>query len=214
MKISEKSLELNVGTELLNRFRDSWGLRKAYLRGLTQHEERQQGVDFFAQLSPAARIFAFQFKAPKGRHDRVPYRFTLMREQHETLHALAQAWPNDVLYVLPFYASHQKLQRHVPMLLQDTWCLAIASMAPSVVFGTNKTKVVRCSPGVAAVNPEYRLQRVWDVKITPEAGIPAEEFASWYRRLHDREARSVKASKGRNPWIVRGLRVVIIESDE
>ena len=42
-------------------------MHKAYLRGLTQTEERQEGVDFFAELSPATRIFAFQFKAPKGR---------------------------------------------------------------------------------------------------------------------------------------------------
>jgi hypothetical protein len=83
MKVSEKSLELNVGAELLNLLRGPWGMPKAYLRGLTQREERQQGVDFFAQLNPATRIFAFQFKAPKGRYDGTPYRYTLVREQHD-----------------------------------------------------------------------------------------------------------------------------------
>jgi hypothetical protein len=69
MKVSEKSLELNVGAELLAMMRGPWGMPKAYLRGLTQREEKQQGVDFFVQLGPNARIFAFQFKAPKGRQE-------------------------------------------------------------------------------------------------------------------------------------------------
>lgn len=51
MKVSEKSLELNVGAELLGLLRGPWGLSKAYLRGLTQEEENQEGVDFFVQLS-------------------------------------------------------------------------------------------------------------------------------------------------------------------
>jgi len=66
LKVSEKSLELNVGAELLALLRNSWGAPKAYLRGLTQREEKQEGVDFFVQLDPATRVFAFQFKAPKG----------------------------------------------------------------------------------------------------------------------------------------------------
>src|ERR1700692_4076341 len=36
MKVSEKSLELNVAAELLALLRNGWGLQKAYLRGLTQ----------------------------------------------------------------------------------------------------------------------------------------------------------------------------------
>ena len=160
MKISEKSLELNVGAELLNVLRGSWGMKKAYLRGLTQREERQEGVDFFAQLSPTARIFAFQFKAPKGQNDQIPYRFTLVGKQHEPLHALAlQASLPAVFYGLPFYASHKKLQCHVPNLIQDTWLLPIAPMVPSQVFGTNKTKVVHCHPGIAVVNPDARTDR-------------------------------------------------------
>ena len=212
MKISEKSLELNLGTELLNLLRSKWP--KAYLRGLTQREERQEGVDFFAQLSPTARIFAFQFKAPKGQNDQIPYRFTLVGTQHTPLHALAQESPNGVFYVLPFYASHKKLQCHVPTLIQDTWLLPIAPMAPSQVFGTNKTKVVHCRPGIAVVNPEYQLQHVSDMTLSPRAGISAQNFASWYMDLRGHGARSVARSQRMSPWVVRGLRVAIIESDE
>jgi hypothetical protein len=40
MKISEKSLEVNVGAEVLYLLREAWGMPKAYLRGLTQGEEK------------------------------------------------------------------------------------------------------------------------------------------------------------------------------
>jgi hypothetical protein len=149
MKVSEKSLELNVGSELLGMIRGSWGMPKAYLRGLTQREEKQEGVDFFMQLSPTARIFAFQFKAPKGRKEGTPYRYTLVSEQHELLHALAVTSPGSVYYVLPFYVTHTKLRRDVPNLIQDTWLLPISPMRTSDVFGGQKTKTIRCQSGAA-----------------------------------------------------------------
>jgi hypothetical protein len=49
MKVSEKSLELNLGAEVLGLLRGAWGMPKAYLRRLTQREEKQQGVDFFGR---------------------------------------------------------------------------------------------------------------------------------------------------------------------
>ena len=80
-KVSEKSLELNVGAELLNVMRRRWRMPKTYLRGLTQAEEHDEGVDFFVMLPRSTRIFAFQFKAPKGQGgDITPYRFTIQRD--------------------------------------------------------------------------------------------------------------------------------------
>lgn len=49
MKVSEKSPELNVGGELLGLLRGAWGMPKACLRGPTQREEKQQGIDFFGR---------------------------------------------------------------------------------------------------------------------------------------------------------------------
>ena len=128
MRVSEKSLELNVGAEVLMLLRGPWGMRKAYLRGLTQREEHQEGVDFIAQLGPRTRIFAFQFKAPKGRREGEPYRFTIQRRQHEKLSELAGGYTGNVFYVLPYYVSPDKLQDDVPNLLSDTWLLEVGSM--------------------------------------------------------------------------------------
>lgn len=212
MKVSEKSLELNVGAELLAMLRGPWAMPKAYLRGLTQREEKQEGVDFFLQLSPTARIFAFQFKAPKGREDGPPYRYTLVSEQHELLHTLAVTSPGSVYYVLPFYVTHAKLRRDVPSLIQDTWLLPIAQMATPDVFSGQKTKTIRCAHGVATVNPEYRLQHIAETRIPAQAGVPAEQFASWYLRVRKAHIQAAQ-TKRRNPWLVRGLRIAIVESD-
>ncbi len=48
MRVSEKSLELNLGAELLDLIRNQWGMPKAYLRGLTQKEEGREGINLFA----------------------------------------------------------------------------------------------------------------------------------------------------------------------
>lgn len=207
MKVSEKSLELNIGAELLGFLHTSWGMPKAYLRGLTQREESEQGVDFFAQLSPAATIMAFQFKAPKGRTDGNEYRYTLVSKQHNLLYDLAQKSPGSVFYVFPFYVTPTKLHRDVPDLAQDTWLLRVDSMPTATVFNGQRTKVVRCSPGVATINPQYPLVKL--SKALPEGlvGMSAQAFASWYARMRvvDRE------QNHRNPWLVRGLRIVVIE---
>jgi len=207
-KISEKSLELNVGAELLATLRGVWGMPKAYLRGLTQREEKDWGVDFFVELAPTTRIFAFQFKAPKGQVDDPPYRYRLSNDQHGVLHTLALTSPDSVYYVLPFYVTHEKLARDVPFLVQDTWLLPVAPMLPANVFGGKATKIIRCEGGVAHVNPKYPLQSLRHNEGNPSAGVPAREFAAWYRRL--RSAAVAENRTRRSPWLVRGLLVAIV----
>lgn len=153
MKVSEKALELNLGAELLGILRNSWGMSKAYLRGLTQREESQEGVDFFVQLDPTTRLFAFQFKTPRGIADVTPYRYTLMRHQHDLLFQLGQLSPGSVFYVFPFYATVAKLHQDVPHLVDDTWLLNVEDMPTLAVFGGTQSKIVRCWPGHATVNP-------------------------------------------------------------
>lgn len=210
MKVSEKSLELNVGAELLNRMRCFWGMRKAYLRGLTQREEHQEGVDFFAEMPSSTRVFAFQFKAPKGQWgDRIPYRFTIQRKQHDKLSALASVCPAGVFYVLPFYVLPVKLQCDLPHLLRDTWFLRVAGMPTSKLFGSNRTKTLRCQPGLASINPNYEMVRASQMELSPDAGIPVRQFAEWYTDLHDPSDELER----RSPWLVRGLRVAIVQPD-
>lgn len=210
MKVSEKSLELNVGAELLAHLRGPMKMQKAYLRGLTQREEKRSGVDFFANLPGDVRIFAFQFKAPRGPEDGLPYRFTLNRDQHRALHQLAVQAPNAIFYVLPFYVLTDKLERDVPCLAQDTWLLPVALMDVPAVFARQKTKRVHCYPGVTCVNPEYEMKNLLDATLSWEDGIEPGYFAGWYQELrrHGQESDSNKSRM--SPMIVRGLRVALI----
>ena len=208
MKVSEKSLELNVGAELLALLRGPWGMPKAYLRGLTQREESQEGADFFAQLPSSTRIYAFQFKAPKGRLEGEPYRFTIQRRQHEKLRALTGGPPGGVYYVLPFYVSPVKLEGDVPHLLGDTWFLKVGGMRATDVFGPYQSRTMHCEQGVARVNPEYVLHRGSEME--PDAGIPVGRFAEWYAGLRDGDDELMGRRARRSPWLVRGLRVAVV----
>jgi hypothetical protein len=207
LKVSEKSLELNVGAELLALVRNSWGAPKAYLRGLTQREEKQEGVDFFVQLDPATRVFAFQFKAPKGSADAAPYRYTLRRLQHQLLFNLAKFSPGSVFYVFPYYVTAAKLHQDVPDLVKDTWLLDIAQMPTVPLFGTSATKTIRCDGGLAVVNPQYEMRPLREM--SPPHGVPAQRFAVWYGRFREIAAHLTDQTRRRDPWLARGLRVVI-----
>jgi hypothetical protein len=92
MKVSEESLEFERQSRAARRVPRQLGSAEGIPAGLTQREEKQEGVDFFLQLDPATRLFAFQFKAPKGKAESRPYRYTLVREQHELLFGLSQAF--------------------------------------------------------------------------------------------------------------------------
>lgn len=205
MRVSEKSLELNVGAEILGLLRSQLGMPKAYLRGLTQGEERQEGVDFFAELDSATKIFAFQFKRPKGQFELAPYAYTLKREQHVELFRLAEDWPGSTFYVFPFYVTPEKLRQNVPNLAQDTWLLDVADVPTAQVFNGQKTKTIYCEAGLARVNPEYKTFGLGDTRRIE--GIPVQAFAKWYtlfRELHDEEMGR------RDSWLARGLRVAIV----
>lgn len=211
MKVSEKSLELNIGAELLALLRGQMKMPKSYLRGLTQKEESECGVDFFVQLPPTVRIFAFQFKRPLGRSDSLPYKFTLSRKQHKMLHELARYYVGAVHYVLPFYASTQKLVRDLPTLSQDTWLLPVAPLDVFTVFADQNTKRIQCRPGTVSVNPEYEMKNLAKIALSWEDGIYPDRFAEWYRELRSRDYDNFTR---RSPQIVRGLRVTIVERDE
>lgn len=211
-KVSEKSLELNIGAELLGLMRGPWGMPKAYLRGLTQREENDEGADAIAELPAGTRLFAFQFKAPKASKERQegePYRFTIRRPQHEKLAALAGPSAGNVFYVLPYYLRPAKLQRYVPNLLLDTWFLPVGAMRGTDLFGQFETRTVRCERGLASINPDYALRRAEELE--PGEGIPAETFSNWYEDLHAQTIKKEIRGERKDPWLVRGLRVVIVQ---
>lgn len=218
MKVSEKSLELNIGAEILNHLRALPGMRKAYLRGLTQAEEAQEGVDFFAHLDPATTLVAFQFKAPRGRTEGTSYKYTLMKYQHDVLYRLAKANPRSVFYAFPFFLTPGKLSAVSPNLLSETWFLDAGKMDPKTLFGTHESRTITCRAGTAKVNPEFALHRLDALEMSASSAVKVRAFASWYKdfRQQGTTHRSTKHGelKWRNAWITRGLRCAIVPPDK
>ena len=111
-----------------------------------------------------------------------------------------------------------KLQKDVPQLMSDTWILNVTGMPTDQIFhGTQKTRTVSCTPGSASINPEYSLQRLADLaRPDSQQGIPVEKFAAWYDSLGQfvrRLRREVHLEERRSPWLVRGLRLVVVGGD-
>lgn len=215
MRVSEKSLELNVGAELLSVLRGRLGMPKAYLRGLTQAEERREGVDIFVQLDPRTRVFAFQFKAPKGDADTCPYRFILRRDQHDLLFGLSRLAPRSTFYVLPFYRTAAKLHADLPDLASDTWLADVSIMRAQDIFGTFQTRTAVCHRGVLAVNPEYALRSLADIRHADDqqiigAGIPITTFGEWYTEINRRGGFD---AYGYQRWLLQGIRLVFVYPD-
>ena len=210
MKVSEKSLELNVGAELLARLRGPLNMQKAYLRGLTQREEHRSGADFFARLPDSSRVFAFQFKAPRGPADGPPYTYTLSRQQHNSLRSLAVQDPGAVYYVFPFYVCTDKLVQDVPNLARDTWLLPVAGLDTPAVFGGQRTKRVRCYQGLAIASPEYPMKNLAELALSREQGIRPGRFSDWYRQLRLHASELADSPTRMNPQIARALRVMIV----
>ena len=209
-KVPEKTLELNVGAELLTRLRGPMGMSQSYLRGLTQLEESQYGVDFFARLPDTSRVFAFQFKAPKRAQDYPPYTFLLRRDQHEMLYDLSQQYPDAVHYVLPFYVGIGKLEHDVPNLSRDTWLLPASAFDAIALFANQATKTIKCSSGIARFNPSSEMVNLSDFMLTWKNGVHPRPFADWYAQHLSKGKRRDDHKHRRNPHLVRGLRISIV----
>jgi len=193
---------------------------KFFLRGLTQTEERQEGVDIFAQMDPRTKVFAFQFKAPKAQsawpfcisnnscqtpcQARMPYRYGIQIDQHSALLRLAGIVPNSVFYVLPYYCCPPALWRDCPNLLRNTLFLPVYGMQTQQVFGPYRSRTVVCQNNTARINPEFQMIHSHELfEHVHEGGIAIERFIEWYeffQGLRNEEGR-------RNPWLTRGLRL-------
>jgi hypothetical protein len=124
------------------------------------------------------------------------------------LYQLSSLSPNGVFYVFPYYVTFQKLQQQVPNLMLDTWLLNINQMPTAQAFGTAQSRTIQCNGPNAVINPEYKLERLHDMRIDPNNAVPARRFAEWYGQFRNLRG---QAEERRDPWLVRGLRVVIIQ---
>ena len=81
-----------------------------------------------------------------------------------------------------------------------------------------KTKTIECSGNTAKVNPTYELENLLRATRAQTAGAPAlvregapaRVFDEWYQH-HRLVGRG--RGKRRNPWLVRGLSLAVVEPE-
>ena len=134
-QVSEKTLELNIASELLQLIRGMAGCSRAFWIGLKQDQEARVGIDELIQNVPRGYHLALQFKSPRPTPRNIaPYRFTINDRQNNNLLRLARTRPNAVYYVFPHYNTLQRIGTTAPTLLADTWLLQVydlTGLAPS-----------------------------------------------------------------------------------
>ena len=111
MKVSEKSLELNVGAELLTRMRGPLNMPKAYLRGLTQAGGTQDRSGLLRSAAGRHPNICVSVQGTQRPSDDLPYTFTLGRDQHSSLNNLAVQEPGAVYYVSVFQYGDEPERR-------------------------------------------------------------------------------------------------------
>ena len=128
-EVSEKSLELNVCAEFLHLIRSWPGCDRALWHGLTQAEERDQGLDEMIKNVGSGVSVMLQFKAPwaSSQPDHL-YKFSINEKQHEALESMANQYPDSVYYVFPLYSKWSKANQHAPNLARDTWLVPVSSV--------------------------------------------------------------------------------------
>ena len=200
IKVSEKSLELNVGAELLECVRSWPGCQKALWVGLTQAQESVWGLDERIRNTPKGVSLMLQFKAPHPRSAAVDhYKFSINVRQHQVLLKLAVRFPDDVHYVFPLYDNWSKADLHAPCLALDTWLIPVSSMPSSLrklqpksanssrmlyvrregAHVTARTRSGECASKVVSVRDYCAQGRKRQLASPGTIGIPALQLQEW-----------------------------------
>jgi hypothetical protein len=124
-QVSEKTLELNVCTELLNAIREWSGCERAFWLGMKQFEEASSGLDELLANLPPGRFLGLQFKSPyPSRPDINPYRYSLNELQQSNLMSLSSGG-RAVYYVFPNFNTLARLTSVAPNLLLHTYIVPV-----------------------------------------------------------------------------------------
>ena len=156
LRVSEKTLELNICAEVLQVIRQIPGCGGAFWIGMKQDQEARLGLDELIHNLPTGMHLALQFKAPRSEpREQIPYRFTINDRQNNNLLRLASNRPDAVYYVFPHYNTFTKMRSYSPDLLRDTYLMKVDDLrvlsASSNRLGTHK---VETYPPIVVVESE------------------------------------------------------------
>lgn len=136
MKISEKTLELNICAQMHSVVAPK---QRLLWFGLTQRQEARWGFDACTKLG--GRLLVFQFKASNHVLRNGARKFQLDHVQLTKLQGLAGSYMRSVFYAFPLVGNTRELAKS-KSLLHDTWLLDLAPL-PAIPTPTKKDKTPR-----------------------------------------------------------------------
>lgn len=200
-RVSEKTLELNITTEIINLFRSLPNCKKAIWMGMKQKQEARIGIDELILNVPKGVHLALQFKSPRGKpKDGPDYKFSINDNQNNNLLRLARNKPESVHYVFPAYNSFDKLKNFSPKFLSETFfvkAIDLNSLTPSqsgrhtIIIQTNPPLI---RPSVALVFSEPKLIKLLNIedivisyaeKINSDVLLTSQELLNWFNYLFE-----------------------------
>lgn len=169
---------------------------------MTQQQERRTGLDETMQNAPGNSLM-LQFKAPHATSTDDHYKFSINRQQHETLKELVKGHPRAAYYVLPLYSKWRKILDHSPNLTKDTWLVPVScvSLNPprsqnsyQIDLRLNKGRIDLSGPNLqitcAAINARSYCIDAQDQSLNPrEVGIPVEMLIEEVEKWRDSRLR-------------------------
>ncbi len=203
--VSEKTLEVNVCSDLLGRIRLLRGCKRAFWMGMKQKQEAMNGIDELILNVPAGVHLALQFKAPRPTPpDGHPFYFTINERQHGHLHRLAMTRPRAVHYVFPHYNTFTSMRKVSPGLLTQTYFLSVADvgrLAPAsnkygrhTVESFPPTAVIHSDPMELELEPAARVVEGILADGPTDALLDHEKLRDWLLGLFEEEQH--------NPWAI------------
>lgn len=178
LRVSEKTLELNICAEILASIRLLPGCSGAFWIGMKQQQEARNGIDELIQNIPNGMHLALQFKAPRSEpRNQIPYRFTINDRQNDNLLRLAVNHSEAVYYIFPHYNTFSKMRTDSPQLIGDTWLLKVDDLRGLPhSLNRQRTHMVETYPPIAHVHSDlmgYKIIRVVDfIEVILERGLP------------------------------------------
>jgi len=215
--VSEKTLEVNVCSDLLGQIRRLPGCSRAFWMGMKQKQEALNGIDELIMNVPAGVHLALQFKAPRPTPpDGYPFYFTINERQHGHLHRLAMTRPQAVHYVFPHYNTFTSMRMVSPDLLAQTYFLAVAHvgrLAPAPNKRGSHT-VESCPPAVLIYSDLVEMELEPAARVVEriladgptDALLDHQTLRGWLLGLYEEEQH--------NPWAIgqrlRGFSTVCV----
>lgn len=156
MKLSEKTLELNICAQFSAHFK---GTSNVFWFGLTQQQEAKAGFDACTKLN--GKLLIFQFKASNHVLKRTSRRkFLAPHHQLSALQTRSKHSGRSIFYAFPLVGNTSEIKKNPDLLLQ-TWLLDVSSLpyisAPTKKDGTlrkNKCHNIYVKPGMAIIRSD------------------------------------------------------------